>query len=356
MMSISEIVETKAYKKLMAKVYGWGAAVVLLGALFKIQHYPYAGEMLILGMGTEVMIFFLSAFEPLHEEIDWTLVYPELAGMGDGFGEDVSDSYRRDRDTKVREQSRKVGSEYQTRGVTYAHEQAQEVESETISSKGKVVTGRQVSSLSKFDKLLENANIGPEIFEKLGKGLGKLTDTASKLSDISNATVATDKYVNSMNNASASVNNFAENYDKSSEVLKETVGSLSGAYLKTSEIITNSGDDLAASYNKLAEAFTTDLSSYSEENNTHKAELKTLNKNLSALNAVYELALNNTDEHIKKSEKIYDGLDSIVDNLKDSAEETKKYREEMSKLHNNLAELNNIYGNMLTTMNINSNN
>ena len=68
----------------MAKVYGIGAAVVILGALFKIQHWDYANEMLILGLGTEAMIFFLSAFEKPHAEYDWSLVYPELVGMNDG--------------------------------------------------------------------------------------------------------------------------------------------------------------------------------------------------------------------------------------------------------------------------------
>lgn len=349
MMSISELVETKAYKKLMAKVYGWGASVVLLGALFKIQHYPGASIMLIAGMGTEVMIFFLSAFEPLHEEIDWTLVYPELAGMSDVFDDEPSPSRAKD----VRQKGQQ--NAYQTRDVITQQEAAQTADRNVVSYNEKAVSGG-VSSLDKFDKLLENANIGPEIFDKLGKGLNKLSDTASKLSDITNASVSTDKYINSMNNATESIDNFSENYNKSSEALKETVDNLSDAYLKTSDVITNAGDDLAASYQKLAEVFTTDLSSYSEENNSYKGQLKSLNKNLSALNAVYELALNNTDEHIKKSEKIYDGLDSIADNLKNSAEETKKYRQEMTKLHSNLAELNNIYGNMLTTMNINSNN
>ena len=80
-MSISELVETEGYKKFMAKVYGWGAAIVLLGALFKIQHYPGASIMLVVGLSTEAIIFFFSAFEPLHQELDWTLVYPELAGL-----------------------------------------------------------------------------------------------------------------------------------------------------------------------------------------------------------------------------------------------------------------------------------
>ena len=78
MMSIAELVETDGWKKFMAKVYGWGASVVMIGALFKIQHYPGAGPMLVVGLLTEAVIFFFSAFEPVHAEIDWTLVYPEL--------------------------------------------------------------------------------------------------------------------------------------------------------------------------------------------------------------------------------------------------------------------------------------
>ena len=67
----------------MAKLYGIGASIVILGALFKIQHIPGGGLMITLGLATEAIIFFFSAFEPLHEELDWTLVYPELAGMTD---------------------------------------------------------------------------------------------------------------------------------------------------------------------------------------------------------------------------------------------------------------------------------
>ena len=73
--------ESKTGKKVMAMAYGLGAAVVIVGALFKILHLPGADAMLIIGMGTEAFIFALSAFEPLHEEWDWSLVHPELAGM-----------------------------------------------------------------------------------------------------------------------------------------------------------------------------------------------------------------------------------------------------------------------------------
>ena len=81
--SIGNITEAKWYKAMMPKLYGWGAALVIIGALFKIEHLPGASVMLILGLSTEAIIFFFSAFEKPHEETDWSLVYPELAHMED---------------------------------------------------------------------------------------------------------------------------------------------------------------------------------------------------------------------------------------------------------------------------------
>lgn len=67
-------------KKVMNFAYGMGAAVVIIGALFKLMHWPGASAMLIAGLGTEAFIFALSAFEPVDKELDWSIVYPELAG------------------------------------------------------------------------------------------------------------------------------------------------------------------------------------------------------------------------------------------------------------------------------------
>jgi gliding motility-associated protein GldL len=67
-------------KKVMNMAYGLGAAVVIIGALFKLMHWPGASAMLIIGLGVEALIFALSAFEPVDHELDWSLVYPELAG------------------------------------------------------------------------------------------------------------------------------------------------------------------------------------------------------------------------------------------------------------------------------------
>ncbi|HER41074.1 MAG TPA: gliding motility protein GldL [Salinimicrobium catena] len=72
--------QKKGTKKLMNMVYGLGASVVILGALFKIMHWPFGNLMLILGLIVEALVFAVSAFEPVDDELDWSLVYPELAG------------------------------------------------------------------------------------------------------------------------------------------------------------------------------------------------------------------------------------------------------------------------------------
>ena len=82
--SLEKVTEAKWYKIMMPKLYGWGAAIVILGALFKIEHYPGASIMLAVGLGTEAVIFFFSAFEKNPDpDPDWSLVYPELAHMED---------------------------------------------------------------------------------------------------------------------------------------------------------------------------------------------------------------------------------------------------------------------------------
>src|SRR6187399_2658359 len=87
-MGLESFIRSKVYKTFMSRLYGWGASIVIVGALFKIQHWPASGFFLVLGLGTEAIIFFFSAFEPPHEEVDWSLVYPELAGMHDPGSKD----------------------------------------------------------------------------------------------------------------------------------------------------------------------------------------------------------------------------------------------------------------------------
>lgn len=341
--NINEIVQSTGWKKFMSKVYGWGAAVVLLGALFKIQHYPGAGLMLIIGLSTEAFIFFMSAFEPLHIEHDWTLAYPELAGL--------------------------------------------EIDEE-IAPKEK-----KKSPMERLQELFDSADITPEVFDKLGLGLNKLNETTAQLTDISDAQVASNEYVSKIKAASTSAGTLADSYDKTSELINASAVNLSDSYQKTAdsvnlsaetlsdsyrrsaEVVTNSaisyadkvtqsatsvndivsqsGQQLASTYKQLTDKMQEELAASTDAPKTYSEQLGVMNKNLSALNAVYELQLQGANEHLKASEELYSGLSHTMDSLKESAQDAKIYQAEVAKLGNNLAALNTVYGNMLSAMNIN---
>lgn len=304
-MSFSEFFVSKGWKKFMGFIYGWGAAIVMVGALFKIEHLPGATIMLTVGLLTEALIFFLSAFEPPHVEYDWGLVYPELDGIEENLN--VLDK--------------------------------------------KAAISSKKSALEKFDAMIENAEITPELFEKLGHGLQNLNNTAEKLQDVSDVTVATNNYVANFEKASEKVSSFADAYGSSAERLKVEADKLARTYEKSASVVGDSGEQLASTYNKLIENMNKELEMSTSGGKTYNEQLSIMNKNLTALNAVYELQLQGTNQQIEATKAMYTGLDEILDNMKQSAEDTRKYREEISKLSHNLAAMNTIYGNMLSAMN-----
>lgn len=126
----------------MSRLYGWGASIVILGAMFKILHWTGADVMLVVGLTTEAVIFFFSAFEKPNEEVDWTLVYPELAGM-----EDPDEQYQ-----------------------------------------------NRLTPTQELDNMLEEAKIDGALIESLGNGLRRFGDAATKLNETVDAAAATREY------------------------------------------------------------------------------------------------------------------------------------------------------------------
>lgn len=142
---------SKGFKRFMGMAYGLGGAVVILGALFKLMHWPYASLMLIIGLGTEAIIFVISAFEPVpKEELDWSLVYPELSGSG-------------------------------------------------TSSKNKKVETPEGVLTKKIDEMLAASNLDANVINKLTTSMNKLSDAAKQIGDSSGSVADTSKYNKEIN-------------------------------------------------------------------------------------------------------------------------------------------------------------
>ncbi len=350
MFSIAELVESKGYKNLMKYVYGWGAAVVLIGALFKIQHYPGASIMLILGLSIEALIFFLSAFEPLHEELDWTLVYPELSGLTDDFEEDIAVNRKFDRANDIQQVGGIVGG-----AVMGAAAEGGEAGATPVAAAGgvqQVIVGGSPGALSRFDEMLEKADIGPEIFDKLGEGLNNLAKTTESLNDISVLGSASKEFAEKMQGAASSVGNLDETYQKSNEVLKESIGTLSNSYAQTAQQFSEVSQGLTDSYTSFANKLTEEINSVGDHGNTYADKLGSLNSNLAALNAVYELQTKHVNEHMSTTKEYYTGMNGLVEQMSQAAQHTAKLNEEVNALEQNVASLNNVYGNMLSSLNL----
>ena len=181
----------------MAKAYGLGAAVVIIGALFKIMHWPGANEMLIIGMGTEAIIFCISAFEPIHEDWDWSLLHPELAGMEGDDKKSIN----------------------------------------------------QGSVSQQLDSMLAEAKIGPELIEGLGLGLRSLSSNVSSMSDLSGATVATKEYADNLSKANEQIIGMNSSYSRAVtalDSLSETTETFKETTLRVANINATLNDNLVS--------------------------------------------------------------------------------------------------------------
>lgn len=348
-MSLTEFVNSSGWKNFMAKLYGWGASLVIVGALFKIQHWPGAGTMLTVGLLTEAIIFFFSAFEPLREEIDWTLVYPELAGISEEDPAEFAHALAgRERDAIVRGgggfsggfpagfsggqagggtggQAAGAGGGYGGGGYSGGGYSGGGYGGGGYGGGG-YGGGAGSAALAKFDEMLEKAEITPELFQKLGSGMQKLGDATSNINAMSNIADASNKYMNTMNNANDALSRLTQTYQEATQAVSAT----------------------GSSYNTIAET----IAEMQAGGKSYQQQLEVLNKNLAALNTVYELQKKGADDHMKESESLYQGLQDLMKNLTESSDDTKKYRDQVAKLNENLSALNNVYGNMLAAMNV----
>ena len=171
--------DNPGYQKFTGLAYGLGASVVIIGALFKIMHWPGAGIVLTCGMVTEAFLFALSAFDKPHKEWNWSLVYPELASEDEETGS-----------------NRKSGLK-----------KAEEED----------------NTLPQIQEVRKLVN---EEMSKLTGGIQRLNETAGQLNSLSSAAAVSEDYTKNLAMASSAAGAFAA----SQKSLKDSSDSLVSSY------------------------------------------------------------------------------------------------------------------------------
>lgn len=274
MHSISLFFETKKGKYIKNFLMGVGASLVLLGALFKLQHWPGAGVMLSIGMFTEVFLFAFIGILPPHKDYYWERYYPNL-----------------DENPEI-EAYKKSGKS--TSAVSVAG-----------------LGGP--SSTAALDKMLDEANLDPANIKRLGENFQKFGKTVEQIRDISDVTSATGEFSTSAKAAAAELTKLKDTY--------------------------------AGAVNTM-----TSFNEASESTAQFHNQVQVLSKNLGTLNQIYEIELQDANNHLKAMNKFYSNLVNASEAMASSADDAQAAKEQIAALSRNLTSLNNIYGNMLSAM------
>lgn len=255
--------QEKFYKTAVPKLVGLGASVVIIGALFKIQHWEGGGPIISIGLITEAFLFALLAFAPQHDDPDWTKVYPQLKDDHEGGAD-------------------KPAKAPDAKGIT--------------------------AFSDALDKVVKGGSI-----DKIEKSFKNLNDSVNKIGDVTSVSVASKDYASKIKEASGKLTEMNSSYGKTVEAMSE-------------------------------------LSNASQDAKKYHEQVQNITKNLSSLNAVYEMELQDANSHLKALNKFYSNLSSAMENMSDASKDTEQFKTELGKLTNNLTSLNSVYGSMLAAM------
>ena len=251
--------ETERGKRIKNLIIGLGAAVVLIGALFKLQHWAGASQFLIVGMTTEAFIFALLGILPPHKDYYWEKMYPEL-------------------------------------NIAPTEEELER----------SAVTNGKASVTEQLDTMLVENNVEPEMVKRLGESLKKLGENISKLSEASTATIDTEDYSQKAREATAALADMKVAYAHATEAANSLAASSTDTkkYHEQVQQVTQNLSQLNAIYElelqdtnnhlKTMNKFYGNLSQAMDnlqdsisDTNSYKSEISKLSKNLSSLNNVY---------------------------------------------------------------------
>lgn len=284
-------------KRVLNFLYSWGASVVILGALFKLLHLPYANQILFVAMITESIVFFISAFEHPNKEYHWEDVFPVLKSKNpmdrpDFNGTPIS--------TMINSTDNIVDDD-----VNHA---------------------QNIQGGGSFN-IAGNLDITGEDTKNLSESIKKLSGAAEQISKMAELTEATQKYLEQLSGMSENMERFS----------------------KVTQSLTNVSDTLLNSYKSI----TDNSDGISQNSQGYVQQMEQLNRNVSGLNTIYEIQLKSISSQIESIEHINSGLSRIREMYDGSVVDSSVFRNETEKMTRQLAELNQVYGRLLQAMTVN---
>lgn len=308
-----KLFHSKGYKVISGLVYGWGASCVIIGALFKIMHFPGAGIILTVGMLVEAFIFFFSAFEPQMEHYDWKQVFPQLAGkMGNAVRPAVQ---------------------------------------ETVTAPAAALSGME-----------------PREMDRLKQGISKFADTADALAGVAGQVP---NFARNLGRVAETFGQLDSQSRQMGEALGRTAAQLSSGSEQWSRVVADSAaafsEQIRANCSKMVEGMTRtgeqfsalgklidgQNQAYREGTVLYKQKVDEMARHISALNTLYELNLSETKQGLESFRKAQGEVAGVLQHVAGSRESTERFKQEASALADKVASLNSIYGNMLSLVNHN---
>ena len=296
--SLEQFLSGESGKRFFNFAYSLGAAVVILGALFKILHLPGGNAMLCIGMGTEVLMFILSAFDKPAKEYNWEDVFPVL----DSKDPEDRPSFAGGSGTVV------IGGNGRN-GVSAVD--------------GGVITPAMAQQAAGIPGI----QLEEEDSRSLTESIQKLSAAADQLSRMAELTDATQQYLSQL------------------AAISEHMTSLSEATRSLTEV----SNVLLDSYRSITE----NSEGISNHSQGYVTQMENLNRNLNGLNTIYEIQLKSISSQLDSIDRVNAGLKNIRDMYESSAADSTRYCEETERMTRYMQQLNSVYENMLTAMTVN---
>ena len=276
--------------------YSIGAAIVIWGALFKILHIPGGNTLLAVGMGTEVLMFILTAFDRPPKEYNWEEVFPVLKSKNPEDRPDFS----------AGEGQIIIG------GMPSAANNGNDV----TSGDAKKAVG-----------LPEGINLSEADTASLSESIAKMAAASDQLSKMAELTDATQQYLAQLSQISEQMSHLRN----------------------TTESLNQVSDVLLGSY----KAITENSENITKSSTGYVDQMADLNRNIGGLNTIYEIQLKSISSQLDSIDRVNRGLKDIRDMYEKSATESARYCEETEKMARYMQQLNNVYDKMLRAMTVN---